>query len=91
VVGEVRRTASLSSEMVDWGLTVDLLAAAGTDQVVDAVFQLTKRMREYDAERTDEAAAKLFGLEELYDLYKAKQAADQLAAIAPSRRSGPCH
>jgi len=46
-------------------------------------FERAQRMREFDAEQIDAAAAALFGLEELYDLYKAKQEADQLAVIAP--------
>lgn len=46
-------------------------------------FERTQRMRAFDEEQIDAAAADIFGLEELYDLYKAKKAADQLAAIAP--------
>lgn len=46
-----------------------------------AGFELHLRLREWDAEVTDEAAADIFGLEELYDLWRAKQLAEAAAAV----------
>jgi hypothetical protein len=46
-----------------------------------AQFEFHLRLRDFDAEMMDEAAADIFGLEELYDLWKAKRAAEMTAAV----------
>ncbi len=48
-------------------------------------YKLESRVREAEEEKTEEAAGRLFGLEELYKLYRAKQAAWRSSTAAMGR------
>ena len=47
-------------------------------------FELSLRMREWDEEAYDEAAAPLFGMEDLYTLWKEKRHAETMATYGPA-------
>jgi hypothetical protein len=68
-------------------VNADTTSLSDMDASIDR-YILSQTVEEAEEEKTDEAAAKLFGLEDLYKLWKAKRAADAANHGQPRRGGG---